>query len=420
MNSISSKIKIVHEDISKIDTEIIVNAAKPTLMGGSGVDGAIHKRVNDKNGDGFLKEEILKKFDDSGNENYPRINYGDLFITDGYECWKKIYHAVGIKSDEQFTGFCSKGKIDILKHLYKKIFVEFKNSGYRSIAVPIISSGSYGLDERIARRIAYASTYNFLLDLKKKNKDIYEYIDTVFLVTNDKSIYDKYIEERSNWDRVLKNSDEMLYLSRKDSRESYKSELKSEKNGLVKWIRLGLFELENLSLIYWISSHSDISWNTKRRRKDVLVLIQLLLSIIMLAKEQNISLFFESKGMPMSTIDSFLSIIACYFIFEILISNSKLFFFTNINNKSKNRYRSLVLFMCNYITIVLSFAIIFKTVSNLSGLSRLKYSVFIESWDKITSTGEVVLILEKTILCYLGIVGLTMILDNFYERKFKA
>ncbi|SPP29396.1 hypothetical protein [Brochothrix thermosphacta] len=59
---------------------------------------------------------------------------------------------------------------------------EFYIKGHKSIAIPIISSGSYGLDEKVARRIAYASVYNFLLKLKSSNIDVFNYIEKIIFV----------------------------------------------------------------------------------------------------------------------------------------------------------------------------------------------------------------------------------------------
>lgn len=182
MCDISMKIEILLGDISTAKTDVVVNAAKPTLMGGSGVDGAIHTKVNKINGTDFLKNRIIENFGVCDDENYPRIKSGEFYVTKGYGCWKEIYHAVGIRSDEKENFFCSKGKIDKLKKLYNKLLSEFYNKGHKSIAIPIISSGSYGLDEKVARRIAYASVYNFLLKLKSSNIDVFNYIEKIIFV----------------------------------------------------------------------------------------------------------------------------------------------------------------------------------------------------------------------------------------------
>lgn len=108
MCDISMKIKILLGDISTVKTDVVVNAAKPTLMGGSGVDGAIHNKVNKINGTYFLKNRILENFGVCDDEDYPRIKPGELYITRGYGCWHEIYHAVGIAQMKKQTNFAQK------------------------------------------------------------------------------------------------------------------------------------------------------------------------------------------------------------------------------------------------------------------------------------------------------------------------
>lgn len=81
MCDISMKIEILLGDISTAKTDVVVNAAKPTLMGGSGVDGAIHTKVNKINGTDFLKNRIIENFGVCDDENYPRIKSGEFYVT---------------------------------------------------------------------------------------------------------------------------------------------------------------------------------------------------------------------------------------------------------------------------------------------------------------------------------------------------
>lgn len=101
MINIDEKIEIVCGDIIdivkeyKVDT--VVNAAKRTLMGGSGVDGAIHKAIDKSYFRGYFREKIKHELDirKAMNDDIIRCNYGNAVITSGYSLCKYIIHTVG-------------------------------------------------------------------------------------------------------------------------------------------------------------------------------------------------------------------------------------------------------------------------------------------------------------------------------------
>ena len=157
-----SKIKIIKGDITKVKTEAIVNAANTTLLGGGGVDGAIHRAAGPK-----LLEECKKL---GGCET------GEAKITKGYNLPAKyVIHTVGPiwqggeYNEEENLASCYKNSL--------KLAVE---NNIKSIAFPSISTGAYGFPIEKAAPIALREVKNFL----EKNKAIEQVIFVLFSETD--------------------------------------------------------------------------------------------------------------------------------------------------------------------------------------------------------------------------------------------
>ena len=112
--------------LRKIDT--IVNAANPTLMGSDqGVDGSIHKAVNELSEDGRkFGEKIRRELADSAQRKSRNIilcERGYAVKTDGYGLCKNIIHVVGSKYDGKSKGGidCSSSRVSTLESCYYQI-----------------------------------------------------------------------------------------------------------------------------------------------------------------------------------------------------------------------------------------------------------------------------------------------------------
>jgi len=137
-------------DITKEVVDAVVNAANGTLMGGGGVDGAIHRAGG---------PEILKECKEIRRVQYPDgLPTGQAVTTTaGKMAAKYVIHTVG-----PVYGRGGKDKAELLAACYRNSMKLAAEKGLKAIAFPAISTGVYGYPLEEAAKVSSAAIENFL------------------------------------------------------------------------------------------------------------------------------------------------------------------------------------------------------------------------------------------------------------------
>lgn len=168
----SKQLKIWQGDITTLEVDAIVNAANKTLLGGGGVDGAIHRVV----GPELL--EATKKL--GGAET------GEAKITEGFKLPAKyVIHTVGPVYNDG-----SHGEARLLKDCYRNSLQLAEEHQLRTVAFSAISTGVYGYPIKEATEIAVSTINKQLPDM--------EFVEEVTFVVFDDStrqVYENVFEQ---------------------------------------------------------------------------------------------------------------------------------------------------------------------------------------------------------------------------------
>jgi O-acetyl-ADP-ribose deacetylase (regulator of RNase III) len=142
--SVSNRIAVIAGDITKQCVDAIVNAANTTLLGGGGVDGAIHRAAG---------PELLAEC-----RTLSGCATGQAKITRGYKLPAKwVIHTVGpVWRDGNHS------EDELLASCYRSCFALVEQHGIKTVAFPCISTGAYGFPMERAARIAIRETKSFL------------------------------------------------------------------------------------------------------------------------------------------------------------------------------------------------------------------------------------------------------------------
>jgi O-acetyl-ADP-ribose deacetylase (regulator of RNase III) len=166
-------LEIIRGDITEIEADAIVNAANSSLMGGGGVDGAIHRRGGPR-----ILEECKRIRETEWPDGLPT---GKAVITSGGNLKAKhVIHTVGPVWRGGFHA-----EAELLKQAYRNSLKLAVANGLKVIAFPSISTGAYGYPIGEASRIAVKTVKDFL---EKEDK-----LERVILVLFSESDFQLYL-----------------------------------------------------------------------------------------------------------------------------------------------------------------------------------------------------------------------------------
>ncbi len=139
-----STLELVQGDITREEVDAIVNAANTSLLGGGGVDGAIHRAAG---------PQLLNECQTLGG-----CETGDAKITKGYQLpARHVIHAVGPRYRDG-----KHGEAGLLASVYRTALEIASERRLASIAFPAISTGIYGYPVESAARIAFRTIIDFM------------------------------------------------------------------------------------------------------------------------------------------------------------------------------------------------------------------------------------------------------------------
>jgi O-acetyl-ADP-ribose deacetylase (regulator of RNase III) len=175
-------LEVIRGDITVLAVDVIVNAANSSLMGGGGVDGAIHRAA----GPGLLEECMRIAASKAPGRACPA---GEAVITGAYKlACKKIIHTAG----PVWHGGAYH-EAELLASCYRKSLLLAGEGGFKTIAFPNISTGVYGYPREQAAVIAVKTVRQTLAEIPEFGKVI-----KVIFVCFDRenfSLYQKLLEE---------------------------------------------------------------------------------------------------------------------------------------------------------------------------------------------------------------------------------
>lgn len=372
---------------NKIDT--IVNAAKPTLMGSNqGVDGAVHKAIDEKAGKkGNFNKIICDQLKTKQWNSVIRCKRGQAVTTSGGKLCKYVIHVVGVKYDGKFVKkikcdgtkveekpsrikTCTSSCVKTLESCYHAIIEEVKKRpDIKVVGIPIIGAGEYKIPFKLAAEIAVAGVGNALIQWKNEDEEMFEMAELekilFFAYGPDgengnitkayESCINKYLDDakpifkknrrvvcHTSWQSSMRYWQDML---QNDSKRGYFSIAKKVRQllWLIRVIFMPLLLLKDL--------FCGKDWEKRRRFVELLTFSKMVLPIIFLIIFRFCSLLSIVKLLLIGSV--------IYFMFDTITYLLTLILMADIQNPSANLIRSIILLFINYAELAFDFTFLY-------------------------------------------------------------
>lgn len=425
--SILKKIKIIDNDILSVISDYningVVNEINRNLSEGNTITSyKINHKLNceENRNENIIKSKIIEKIKKE-NTDYIKCDYGDIITTDGENLCDYIINSIKPKWDgdkNSNKGMCSKKCLDNFKRYYKGIMENIINHGIKTVAIPLENSVYYECEREVIFRVALASILNFLIKLKRKDKERFNEIRKIYIVVYGEENKKVLINILKDYLKNITKNDQLLYTNVSQSYNSYKKEVNNTNYfGIVKGIRKFLVVSDKIFFVNYIlrKLFENWSWQRKRIIIEFEVMLKLLIPIIFLII--NPYIINEKLKIAMFTI-------LVYFLLETLIYTAKLIFLSDILNSSANSTRSILLLSINYLSINLDFAFFYNLFNNNGRINknRIINSIFMALDNSGEYTGIITYIecIEKIVIFYFIGIVFAYFIGSFKGKKFNV
>lgn len=354
------------EVVEKQKIDAIVNAVHPTLRRGEGycVDAAINKRLDKLSRRKNRLQKLIKKEEQKYQKNDTSIikcKRGEILVTSGDRLCKYIIHTVGPQNDNdnKIPKGCSSSCIQTLKSCYRKIILEvLENKSIKTLAVPILSAGNYGMDFELAFKVGISEVYNTLLEKKQQDVELFQLskLEKVYFIIDKEEnfniaeeVQEKYqdIFEEENRISVFKTWESQLQYWKEvrlyDSKKGYFSIAKSFREFII---ILRFFSIYTY-LKDWIGKEN---WEHRRQVVEVVAFGKMILPIVSLLL---LKYLMKPKGLCIAVV-----ILIGYGLADTITYLLELIVLADIQRPSANIIRSIILLFFNYFEAVFAIAAI--------------------------------------------------------------
>lgn len=398
-------IEVVSGDIidlsKKKKVDAVVNAAKPTLMGGSGVDGAIHKEIDrlleGKKDKRTFNDIIIDDLQKSGKkrkikknvkaekiyENKVRCQPGEAVLTRGHKNFAKyVIHAVGSKNDGGSQCLL------LLQKTYESVMkIIFENSDIHTVSIPVIGSGNYGFSMEVSFRIALTTIGNQLIECKNKNNEVYNNIQKIYLV-----IYNERASENDAIMKIYKENQKLLEQEKRmvcvnalTEHQAYLKEVlyfdrtRRHYFTITRLIRAFLvmirfFFIVSLLIQQWSGKHG---WRFRKGIIEFEAIIASFFPILLMEILQFVQYIQPGYIQPSGWILKIICFLCTYVMADTLTYLVSLIFLADIYRPSANQLRSFIILIFNYLQMLFGIAVFYYCYlwNRISFWQAMDYSI---------------------------------------------